>query len=216
MNLLRKAKHVHATGRSGTGKTSICERFIVGSNYGEVFIFDHQSELHSRLGVQPYYRFEDVFRETERRVKAYDPSYEFAGRFNEAFQAFSSAVFQRCRNRKMLWETLLVCDELQIVNDFHTPALGMSQIFQTGRRFGVDSFTMSQQPNKIPGIFREQFTELYFTQLIDPNSLKFPVEFGLDPDAIRNLQVTDGQGAEYLWLNTRTGEQRRSTLKFRS
>lgn len=215
MNLLRKAKHIHATGRSGTGKTSICERFVVGSNYGEVFIFDHQSELHSRLGVQPFYRFNDVFAEKERRVKAYDPSYEFAGRFKEAFEAFSSAVFQRCRGRKMLWETLLVCDELQIVNDFHTPALGMAQIFQTGRRFGIDSFTMSQQPNKIPNLFREQFTELYFTQLIDPNSLKFPTEFGLDSDAIRNLKVTDGEGAEYLWLNTRTGEQRRSTLKFR-
>lgn len=215
MNLRRKALHVHATGRSGTGKTSLCERYVVGSKYGEVFIFDHQSELAERLGVQPFYNIDDVFSEKERRVKCYDPSYQFAGSFIEAFDAFSEAVFGLVRNRKTLWETLLVCDEVQQMSPLYAPSVGFLKCLQTGRRFGLDTFTMSQQPNRISSQLREQFTEVYFTQLVDDNSLKFSRDFGIDDETIRGLQVVDEVEANYLWLNTRTGERRNGKILFK-
>lgn len=212
MNIVRKASHVFVAGMSGTGKTSYGERYIVGSNYERIIIFDHQSEFQERLHLIPCYSFEEFKqRILTERILAFDFTENFGGELEETFDTFCDEVFEWARFTlsKSGYETLFVTDELQKVVGAHTCPKPIKNIMQTGRRYCLDTLLLCQQPNEIHNTIRNQITELACFKLNDPRALEFPAYFGLDPDDVQNLERL-----HYIWRQTHTGEERRSKIDF--
>ena len=212
MNIIRKASHVLVCGMSGMGKTGYGERYIIGSHHGRVFIFDHQAEFFIRLNLRPVVKFEHIRRRAEtERIVCYDYSYDFPGNLEDAFDLFCDEVFDLNKTylEPQKVESLLVCDEIQKVCTPNECPQPLKNILQTGRRFNVDTLSLSQQPNRIHNEQRVQVTELVMFHLNDENSLKFTKNCGLDTEPIQRLKPL-----QYRWHNMLTGEVRTSTLDF--
>lgn len=195
------------------GKTGYGERYIVGSHHSRAFIFDHQGEFSQRLHLHPCTTFEEIRRRGEReRIVCFDYSSEYPGQLTESFEAFCEEVFSISKDHLVNngHDCLFVCDELQ---KCCKPALcpqALKNIVQTGRRFGVDSLLLSQQPNRLSNEVREQVTELVCFNLIDENSLKFCESMGIDTAPIQKLKPL-----HYLWFNLNTGEQRSGVIDYK-
>lgn len=206
MNVARKARHILATGKSGTGKTTIALDYIKHSKHGRVFVFDHQSEIAFRLGIVPCLSFINVLERAKTdRVVCYDPTLDFEGEMENAFDYFTQWVFTVCRDifEPGKCEVLLVCDEIQTFVNVHFIPKPFKKCLELGRKFALDTLSMSQRPNAINGAAREQFTEIFFLKLDDPNSWKFGEFFGVNGSLLTTL--TDGS---YVYLNQKTGERR--------
>ncbi len=212
MNIIRKASHVLVCGMSGMGKTGYGERYIIGSHHERVFIFDHQSEFYVRLHLNPVTKFEQIRRRAEtERIICYDYSNDYPGNMEYAFDNFCDEVFDL--NKTYLEpqniQSLMVCDEIQKVCNPNECPQPLKNILQTGRKFNVDTLSLSQQPNRIHNEQRVQVTELIMFHLHDENSLKFAKSCGLETDPIIKLERL-----HYHWHNMLTGEMRISKLDF--
>lgn len=206
MNILRKASHVFVAGKSGKGKTSYAERYIVGSHHDRVFIFDHQGEFQHRLHVEPVIDFSELWeRAAKERILCFDFSLHFPGELEDTFDQFCATVFELSRYylQPAEIETLFVCDEIQkVTGPFNAPK-PLKDIMQTGRRYALDSLTMSQAPNEVHNTLRNQITELVLFNLVEENSLKFAANLGIDVSQV--LELPD---LTYNWYNLASGEQR--------
>lgn len=196
------------------GKTSYGERYIVGSHHQRVFIFDHQGEFFQRLHVLPVTAFSAIRSRAEtERIVCYDYSLEYPGQLLESFEAFCDEVFSISKDylEPNGFECLFVCDELTKCMNPNAIPQSFKNIVQTGRRFAVDSLSLSQQPNRLHNELREQVTELIMFQLIDENSLKFCDQMGIDTAPIQRLKPL-----HYKWYQLVTGEARDGEVKFRA
>ncbi len=212
MDILRKASHVLICGKSGMGKSTYGLRNIIGTHHDRIFIFDHQSEYSMRLKIAPCYTFEDMRKKASTdRIVIFDFTQNFPGELEESFEVFCDEVFDMARNflEPQNIETLFVVDELQKIIPTEKAPKSLKNIYQTGRRFKLDSMTLSQQPNRLHNEVREQITELVLFRLDDMNSLKFVVNMGKDVEPVKALQPL-----HYIWYNTVTGEERNSVLKY--
>lgn len=215
-NLLRKAQHVGIVGGSGTGKTEYNRRFFVQSRHDRVFIFDHLGEYASRLGriavcVESLQRVVECAE--EYRIIVYDPSEEFGGVFEQGLAVWADLVFDLARTMEPAGvETLAVIDELQkLVTVGNTPR-ELKNLLQTGRKYGLDTCCVSQQPNRMPNEVREQWTELVCFRLKDPASLEALDNYGLSDDEIAEIaQLPD---LHYIWRQLQRGESVKGILQF--
>lgn len=213
MNVKRDASHVLIAGNSGSGKTSYAERYIAGCHHSRIFLFDHQDEFNQRLHLMPVKRFSDIrIRARTERIICYDYAEEFPGMLNESFDLFCDEVFDISKNflEPQGLDCLFGCDEVQKCCSPSQCPQPLKNILQTGRRFGVDSVCITQQPNRIHNEQREQVTELVLFNLMDENSLKFVAQMGKDTSQIQALKKLN-----YKWYNLRTGEERQSVLHYK-
>lgn len=206
MNILRAARHIHVCGRSGQGKTSYAERYIAGSHHGKVFIFDWQNEFAPRLGLEFKNDMAELW-DAPERIVCYDPHAQFPGQMAEAFALFCNGVFHEAGNQSL--DSLLVVDELQRIIPVQDPPHELRTVLQTGRRQGLDTLILSQQPNRLHNEVREQFTEIVFFRMDDRRSLEFVEDRGADESLVANLPPL-----HYLWLNTQTRETRQGSIRF--
>lgn len=214
MNIIRNASHVGCYGMSGCGKTSYGERYIVGGHHSRVFIFDHQGEFQSRLRLVPVYSIEELIsRASNERFLCFDFSLNYEGQLEESFDEFCDVVFRL--NKELFvhegMDSLFVCDELQQVVGPHQCPKPLKNIMQTGRRNGIDTLLLGQQPNEIHNTVRNQMTELVLFRLIDENALKFSKNLAIDTSHILTQEKLC-----YTWYNIRTGELRKSRIDFKN
>lgn len=213
MNILRKASHVFVAGKSGKGKTTFAERYLIGSHHDRVFIFDHQGEFSLRLKcptVRSFGEMRDALQ--SQRVLCYDFAQDAeANGMADSFDDFCAEVFSICKfylePHKV--ESLLVCDEIQKVTGPYGIPEPFRNVIETGRRYNLDTLTMSQQPNAVHNSLRNQVTEMVLFNLGDENSLKFARERGLDPDDV--LLLPD---LHYNWYQMDRGEKRSGVLRY--
>lgn len=198
------------------GKTSFALRYIHGSKHNRIAIFDHQSEFASRLEIPPEKVAVDSMGfirllETER-VVPFDFSVNWPGYKEEAFVYFCDLVYDVAKfglEPKGL-DCLFICDELQqFVNAAQSP-VEFKQILETGRRFNLDSLTLSRAPNRLNTSTREEFTELILFRLDDINSLKFAEGVGANVAEVQSLSPH-----EFLYYNVIRGGERRGKVEFR-
>jgi len=215
MNLLHTARHICVSGKSGMGKTSYACRYINGSSHDRVAIFDHQGEFASRLGLsreQVATDYDQFFTALETyRVVAFDFTKHYGGQMEAAFEEFCEQCFSLARRalEPAGLELLCVCDELQ---RFCTPTNcppAFKNNVEVGRRYNLDTLSMSQRPNAITAAIREQFTELVLFRLQDENSLKFAAGIGVDVERVKNLPPH-----EFLFIQTVRGDERPGKIKF--
>lgn len=212
MNIERKSQQVHVYGRSGFGKTSYAERFLLGSHFDRIFIYDHQSEFWHRLGVTPITDMEDLReRVCKERILCFDYSFAYYGELEERFDEFCDEVFDICKGslEPQGVESIFVCDELQKVVGPHNCPKPLKNIVQTGRKFAIDSLFIGQQPNEIHNTVRNQATEFILFAQKDENALKFAEMNGFDTDEVRQLQPL-----HYVWQNMNTSEFRRGSIDY--
>jgi hypothetical protein len=123
----------------------------------------------------------------------------FPGKSPEGFAFFCDYVLAVCQT--LNGRKLLACDELQkLISNSREPA-ELLAVLDTGRRYQLDAFFISQAPNRIHNGVRNQLTYVYTFRQSDANALAYLQENGFDPDAIRNLPK-----GKYLWRNLDSGE----------
>lgn len=197
------------------GKTTLSERFIKGSTHDRVVIFDHQDEFAARLGIpseQVAYDENSFIRLLEEnRIVPFDFEPMFPGGKQQAFEWFCGFVFDVCKIglQPLGKECLIVCDELQQFVNKHTSPMEFKQILETGRRYGLDSLSLSRAPNRVNDATREEFTEIFLFRLNDDNSLNFVEGMGADVEQVRALNEH-----EYLYFNVMSGRERKDKLQF--
>lgn len=207
MDILRKASHVLVAGMSGMGKTSYGERYLVGSHHDRVFLFDHQSEFQVRLNLLPCYSLAEMREraQTERFV-AFDFTQNFKGQLEESFDLFCEEVFRMCEENlePAGIESIMVTDELQKIVPLESRVpRPLKNVYQTGRRYKLDTLTLTQAPNELHNNIRVQITEAAMFKLTDENSLKFISKMGWETESIMKLP-----DLHYNWYNRNTSEVR--------
>lgn len=215
-NILRKANHVGVVGGSGTGKTEFAKRYLVGSRHDRVFIFDHQQEFASRLGgIAVNTTAMDSIADAGEsyRVILYDPSEEFRGNYELALALWCDHVWELSRViGEAGGETLVLIDELQkLISPGNTPT-EVKALVQTGRKWGLDTCFVSQQPNRMPNEVREQWTTLVAFRLKTENSRDSLDAIGFDAGFIEEIgRLPD---LHYFYCNLLDGNTSRNALQF--
>lgn len=210
MNLLRKARHLAVVGKSGTGKTTLALRYLLNSHHQRIVIADHEGEFAHRLRVPLNLDWGSFYSALEtQRVICVDITELDPEGAEAAFDQLAESLLDLCKTvfEPKGLETLLVMDEVQKYTSPHTMPLNFKNCMETGRKWNLDTLSISQRPNAINGAMKEQFTEMFFFRLKDENSHKFGAYFGLSPEEQDGL--ADG---EYIYMNMQDGTTRKDRL----
>lgn len=181
MDLSHKSQKILISGRSGSGKSTYATDFMLRVDAKKFFIFDHQGEFHSRLGVPVCESVDDLENQLEEKDQpflCYDPSREFAGETNEAFAWFCDWSF--AVNEHLPERNFFVADELQQLVDQYTIPISFRKILETGRRHKLDMVMISQQINTVHNRIRNQLTELVVFDTPDPRARDILEQHGLE------------------------------------
>jgi len=202
------SKKVLVTGVSGTGKTTLFEKLIRKEKARWKFVFDHQGEFSARFGHEAATDIPTLCEHTGRGGYVIFDPVKFANEAGTdgerrglpgAFAFFCDFVFAMSENLR--GRKILVCDELQkLVTNTKTPD-ELLCILDTGRRYQLDFFAISQAPNLIHNAIRNQITEIYSFRQNDKNAVQYLADAGFNENEIRNLEKF-----AYLWRNLATGE----------
>ena len=202
------SKKVLVTGVSGTGKTTLFEKLIRKEKAKWKFIFDHQGEFSARFGKPGAVTISDLCEQTGAGGWVVFDPIQFANETGPdgerrglpgAFAFF--CAFVMCISENHAGRKILVCDELQkLVNASRSPD-ELQTILDTGRRFQLDFYAITQAPNLIHNSIRNQITEIYSFRQCDKNAVVFLTDNGFNENEIRNLPRF-----KYLWRNLGTGE----------
>jgi hypothetical protein len=195
-----ESKKVLITGTSGTGKTSLLEKLLRKERSRWKFVFDHQGEFSARFRVPACTSPGELCGAVARGGwVVFDPVTMYPGKTRDAFAFFSDFTFAMAETQR--GRKIFVCDELQkLVDNAKTPDELMC-ILDTGRRYQLDFYGISQAPNLIHNAIRNQITEVYTFRQSDENAIKFLAENGFNEYQVRNLK-----GHSFLWRNLATGE----------
>ena len=195
------------SGASGTGKTTKFEKLIRKSKARWKFVFDHQGEFSPRFGQSACYDAEQLCQASARGGWIiFDPVQMYPGDLETGFLFFCDFVFEISKTLK--GHKLFCCDELQMLVTPSTAPVELKTILQTGRRYQLDFYAITNALNAIHNSIRNQTTEIYSFLQSDKNAIAYLTENGFDETQIRNL----GQ-FEDLWRNLRTGENNFSDKK---
>lgn len=195
MQLDHRPTKILVAGNSGCGKSTFATRYVLNAPQRVKFIFDPEGEFALRNGFSAAGTAEELFSQLESGWVIFDAGQEFEGATAEAFEFFSEWVF---RISKALDEEaeaagqapmtkLFFADELQTVVETHEVPAGLRLILETGRRYGIDTLLVTQQPNVIHNRARNQITEVVAFSQVDENAVQFLVALGFDGDEIRGL-----------------------------
>lgn len=186
MQLTHRPTKILVTGKSGTGKSTYFTRYVLNSAHDWKFIFDHEGEFQQRLDCGAVYELAGLEEPLqEERWVIYDPSKEFPGETEAAFDKFLGWVFARCAT--LPGTKLFACDELQKMVGTMSVTHNLTCLLETGRRRGLDCVMISQQPNAIHNRVREQLTEVVTFQQLTDNAIDFLAQIGFDAEQVRAL-----------------------------
>lgn len=210
MNISRKAKHLAIVGRSGTGKTTLGITQILGQPHERVIIADHEGEFSERLKVPLCTDWKEFYDQLEtQRIICLDITEVNPGETLETFDELAQSTLDLAKGvfDPKGMNCLFVIDEVQKYTSTASVPEGFKTLMETGRKWGIDTLSISQRPNKIHGDLLEQFTEIFFFQLKNPRSHIFGEYYGISAEEQMNLRE-----GEYLYLNQRTDRRARGRL----
>lgn len=173
------------TGKSGSGKSTYYSRFIANTDHSKIFVFDHEGEFSHRTGLRACNNMDELSQEIEKRYIIYDPQQDFPGQSYEAFNFFCEWSFSVCQD--LPGKKLFATDELQKLIGTNSLPWELCCVIETGRRAGMDTVFICQQPNLMHNRLRNQLTEIVTFRQIDKRALEFLGDVGFDPEEIKRL-----------------------------
>lgn len=172
-------------GASGSGKTEWCLRWLKRERAVCRFIYDPEQEFAHALGSYVVSNPSQMAEQMKSGWCFFDPAEMFRGNWSDGFAFFCAFAFEASkwfRGRKVF-----VCDEAWRYLKTHELPPSVEELVCTGRRQEIDFVTISQFPNRINGVMRDNLTDVVCFGLLTENTLRFPIEFGFDPDELRRL-----------------------------
>ncbi len=198
---------VLVTGTSGTGKSTLLQKLLAKEKAQWKYVYDHQGEFSQRWKIPSVSNADDLEEKNLRKGWViYDPVNDFAGKAPSGFDFFCQYVFLTAKT--VNGRKLFVCDELQMLTDNRNPPEAFLTICETGRRFQIDVFCISQAPNRLHNTVRNQLTDVYTFRQSDEAAIKYLADNGFDPEQVRGLAEY-----EYIHRNLRTGATETSREK---
>jgi len=196
------------TGVSGTGKTTLFLDQITNARARLKFVFDHQGEFSRKLKIRACTTPEQIIQKAEAGGWILFDPLDMANETNaegkrrgivtsfEFFAGLSFAICEQIKGRK-----LFICDELQKLTSTKKEPEELLAILDTGRRWQIDFYGISQSPNRIHNAIRNQLTHITTFRQSDANAVIYLAENGFEAEEIRNLRK-----GEYIWRDLDSGE----------
>ncbi len=183
------------SGNAGSGKSTFATAVILNSLHTYRFIFDQEGESQLRLGFAPAHDAEGLTKQLAQGWVIFDPWEMFPDSLDEAFDWFCNWCFdvkeainrEAHENKQPFPTALFFVDELQNLVETHQVPRGLRAILERGRRQGIDTLLVTQQPNVIHNRTRNQITEIVAFSQVDKNAVEFLEDVGFDGDDIRAL-----------------------------
>ena len=199
MDLKHRPSKVVISGNSGSGKSTFGTAVLLNSPQTYKFVFDWEGELRERIGFAAARDPDGLTKQLQQGWIIFDPDEMFPEEMEdslaEGLDWFCGWVFNvkkainaEAKEKGLPFPTaLFYCDEVQEICDAHTMPRGLRTILERGRRQGIDSMIVTQQPNIIHNRVRNQLTEVVAFSQVDENAVRFFEDLGLDGDDIRGL-----------------------------
>lgn len=203
-----RGEKVLITGTSGTGKTTLFEKLLRAEKSRIKFVFDHQGEFSERFGLQSVVDFEGVYKAASiggwcifDPIKLCDAEDADGNRLGieGAFACYTEIIGEICKAIK--GRKIFACDELQRLTSTNSTPTEIMTILETGRRYQLDVYAISQAPNRIHNAIRNQLTKVYTFRQSDNNAIDYLKANGFDEKAVRDLPR-----GKYLWRDLDTGD----------
>ncbi len=205
---------IAVTGRSGSGKTSFCFRYLANllteqpaneNPAAAVFIFDHEGKAARRLGLAPVTTLAGLERALASRLVVFDPRAMFTPQEGlppadrRAFGWFCSwafAVAARGPGKKILF-----VDEVRTLvparSDQIPPQL--EKIFREGRELNLELLLATQFPRDLATPIRDAHTEWVAFNSEEPDNLAVLRPYVRDVERVARLRL-----GQYLAVNRNT------------
>lgn len=204
------------TGVSGTGKTTHFLATIASEKARLKFIFDHQGEFARKLKIKPCFTADEIIQAADAGGWILFDPVDMANELDaegkrrgvvDCFDFFCGLAFAICEVVK--GRKLFICDELQKLTTTRNEPDELLSILDTGRRWQIDFYGISQAPNRIHNAIRNQITHITTFRQSDANAVAYLADNGFSADEIRNLRK-----GEYLWRDLDSGEDGRGGKAF--
>jgi len=195
--LSHRPRKILISGNSGSGKSTMATAVLLNAPHTYKFVFDQEGESQQRLGFAAATSEQGLIDQLEQGWVIFDPSEMFPGENDQALEFFcdwcfnvKKAINDEAKAEGRPWCTaLFFCDELQNLVDTHSVPRGLRLILETGRRQGIDTLLVTQQPNVIHNRTRNQLTEVIAFAQIDKNAVEFLEDLGFSGEEIRGLDA---------------------------
>jgi GTPase SAR1 family protein len=197
MQISHSPTKILVSGNSGSGKSTFATAYLLNSRHTYKFLFDQEGECQERLGFAAAYDADGLTEQLEQGWVIFDPSEMFPEDLDQGLEFFCQWVFsvKRAINDedkdagRPFSTALFFTDELQNLVETHSVPRGLRKILEQGRRQGIDSLIVTQQPNIIHNRTRNQITEIVAFSQVDENAVKFLEDQRFDGDQVRSLEV---------------------------
>ena len=174
------------TGRSGTGKTTFCLRYLVNaSQLRGRWIWDADGQISARLGLPAASTADELEASLEDGWSIYDPNSMWPGRHGEGFAWFSAWAYAAAA--RTAGPSVLLVDEVWRYCTPHAIPQPLAECIQTGRVRGLSCMFATQRPNKLNGAVVNEVTECVAFRLQDRMGLAIVEECGLPASEVSAL-----------------------------
>lgn len=187
------------TGGSGTGKTTLAEKLMSKESARLKFVYDHDGQFASRYDHDAVNASQLDEAVAKGGWVVFDPAEDFESDFGKGLEFFCDYILTLSKELK--GRKLFYVDELDILTSNKVYPASLVAVMQTGRRYQIDCFFISGQPNNLHNRVQNQFTAVYTFTHANPTALKFLVDNGIPEETIRGL----GEHGWY-YRHLRTGE----------
>lgn len=173
------------TGGSGTGKTTLVESLMRKEKARLKFVYDHEGQFCQRYGHEPVYA--DGLDEAVARGGwvVFDPSEDFESDFEQGLEFYCDYIL--ALSKELKGRKLFHIDELDLLTSNTKYPRALVAVMQTGRRYEIDCFFISGQPNNLHNRVRSQLTAVYTFFHSDRAALEFLTDNGIPEETIRSL-----------------------------
>jgi hypothetical protein len=177
--------HLGVFGGSGTGKSEYVCRFLAYAKASCVFTFDPDLEFSQRMNLQPARTHYDLDQAIGSGWCCFDPHNLFPGDLEGALDYYAKLAMKA--GAMLPGRKLFVLDESGWHMTGHNLSKPLKILVQSGRRAGVDTVWIGQQPNELHNAVRAQLSEVVTFQITDDTALDWLKRWGFDVAAVRSL-----------------------------
>jgi hypothetical protein len=184
-------------GCSGSGKSTMFRKLIMGSGWRYVYVFDWDLKLARNTGWKAAQSMEGLCRlQDAGRPVLFFPDPEQYATLKEAFAFFCNFVWHQIR--RLRGKKVFGVDELQtlVSTNYQSFPPSFSRLLDYGRNHELDMVLAAQRIDGMSKIIRGQMTEVFCFKHseFDVDAWQEMREIGIDPEAVKALPHATNDG----------------------